>query len=54
MVNDGNDVDILNNYLSQGWKVVNTWPMPSSCAITGEYHNTIKINPTCLVIIEKE
>lgn len=35
----------LNSLLSDGWKVINTCPMPSS---------NCTCNPTCLVIIERE
>ena len=40
-------IALLNDYLSKGWKVVNTCPMPSS-STGGSY------DPQCLVIIEKQ
>jgi len=44
----GTKIEILNDYLNDGWVVKTTCPMPSSCGggSTG-YH----IQPQCLVII---
>ncbi len=51
-VNQGNTE--LNNYLNQGFTVVQMCPMPSSCFIIGDYKSdSIKFHPTCLVILEK-
>jgi hypothetical protein len=39
----------------EGWKVVNTCPMPSSCSTAGDGNAHVsKVSPTCLVIIEKD
>jgi len=47
----------LNELLRDGWKVVNTCPMPSSCAKSAGGYTTVASSshtvPTCLVIVEK-
>ena len=40
-------LELLNEYLTSGWEVVNTCPMPSA---DGGYIGNAKL-PTCLVII---
>lgn len=47
---DNNELCVkeLNGYLEEGWKVIETCPMPSSCTgMVGHYE------PTCLVVLEK-
>lgn len=41
-------LDELNKFLSHGWHVVETCPMPSSCGnVASSFY------PTCLVVIER-
>ena len=44
---------ILNNYLEEGWRVINCCAMPSSMSICGTQPFVAESNPICLVIIEK-
>lgn len=43
----------LNKLLALGWNVVQTCPMPSSCASCGRGVTEYEILPTCLVVIER-
>ncbi len=53
----------LNQYLEDGWKIVHSCPMPSSCSVAVsvvgdtsyplEKSKAIDTAPTCLVILEK-
>lgn len=57
IINDEMSLVLLNGKLEEGWKVLSTCPMPSSCstAMTGSAHtpakHVSKNIPTCLVII---
>ena len=55
--NNGNSesLDTLNKKLTQGWKVISSCSMPSSCAMVVSLGSRIIDHyPTCLVIIEKD
>jgi len=55
IITQDNGTQELNSALSEGWRVVNTCPMPSSMAGTGgSFSNFKDQSPTCLVIIERE
>jgi hypothetical protein len=42
----------LNRFLSEGWQVAHTCPMPSSVAVASS-SMIEKIHPTCLVVIAR-
>lgn len=49
---DSNE-NTLNEYLNNGWKVINMCAMPSACS-SSETNKNLWYEPQCLVIIEKE
>jgi len=53
-VKDETSLETLNQHLVKGWVVINMCSMPSSCSsVRGVYSVDIRIEPTCLVIVEK-
>jgi hypothetical protein len=53
-VKDAASLETLNQHLVDGWVVINMCSMPSSCSsVRGSFTVDIRIDPTCLVIVEK-
>ncbi len=44
-------LQLLNEALAEGWRIIGMCPMPSSLDGAG---NAKEIRPTCLVVLEKE